>query len=210
MAAAFRALRPVYDRLGTRGSLALIALALVYLAVAQPWTEPWPAGAGPVGSTPSAQAPVGDSGARAGAAHGDQTDVDPAELSDVLTDQGRGVFRSPAGLRYTRGSVHGHRLAHLLSHARDDPARDGPHGVFDESDPAELVRLIDALYLQAQEGRATRSRRERERTVYTVDAGERIGYVGGETGARRGRPTARHVRMVVEGDRLITAYPVIP
>lgn len=134
--------------------------------------------------------------------------VDPRELSGVLTSEGRGVYRSPAGLRYTRGSRHGHRLAHVMAHTRDDPDRPGQHGVFDETDPAAVVLLLDDAYEQALTGNDVRTRQEEERTVYTVDLGRRVGYIGGQSGARRGRPAARSVQLVVQGDRLITAYPI--
>lgn len=131
-----------------------------------------------------------------------------AESEDVLTPLGRDAYRSPAGLRYTRGSVHGHRIDHLLAHTRDDPDRDGPHGVFDATDKNEVVLLVDEAYEQAKTGHRTKTREQGERTVYEVDLGRRVGYVGGRKGARDGLPSARRVRLVVEGDRLITAFPI--
>ena len=136
--------------------------------------------------------------------------VDPSDLPEVLAEAGRGAYRSTGGLRYTRGSQHGHRLAHVLAHTRDEPDRVGQHGVYDTDDPAEVVRLIDEAYTQALTGRDTRTERERERTVYTVDLGRRIGYIGGQSGNRRNRPRAEHLKLVVEGDRLITAFPYRP
>ena len=113
-------------------------------------------------------------------------------------------------MRYTRGSQHGHRLKHLMAHTRDEPARPGQHGVFDSTDPAEVVAIVDEAYLQAQAGRDTRTQREEERTVYDVNLRRRVGYIGGTSGNRKQRPAANHLRMVVEGDRLITAFPVRP
>jgi hypothetical protein len=48
------------------------------------------------------------------------------------------------------------------------------------------------------------------RTVYTVDMGRSVGFVGGQTGAALGNPTASHIRLVLEGTDVITAFPVIP
>ncbi len=132
------------------------------------------------------------------------------ELQEILRSDTRRVYTSPAGLRYTGGSLQGHRLKHLMTHARDQPDRAGQHGVFDTDDAAEIVSLVDEAYLQAQAGRDTRTQREEERTVYDVNMRRRIGYIGGQSGNRRNRPTAKHIRLVVEGDRLITAFPLRP
>ena len=134
----------------------------------------------------------------------------PDELLAILQSDSHQVYQSPAGLRYTRGSQQGHRLKHVMTHARDDPNRTGQHGVFDSNDPVEIVALIDEAYLKAQAGRDTRVQREEERTVYDVNLRRRVGYIGGTSGHRKRRPTAQHLRLVVEGDRLITAFPVLP
>ena len=202
----------------TRGKLSapmvigLVVLALLYAAVIQPAIEARFGVALPSIDAPADPTPKAKPSKPSGRPQGDNADtpIAPSDLPEVLTDVGRGAYRSPAGLRYTRGSVHGHRLAHLLSHARDDPDRPGQHGVFDEDDPAAVVSLVDEAYEQALAGENTRTRREDERTVYEVDLGRRVGYIGGESGNRRGRPRAEHVRLVVEGDRLITAFPFRP
>ncbi|MEM8945254.1 MAG: hypothetical protein AAGD11_08725 [Planctomycetota bacterium] len=135
---------------------------------------------------------------------------DRSELVAILAGSSNRTFTSPGGLRYTRGSVQGHRVKHLMAHTRDLPDRPGQHGVFDSDDPAKVVALVDEAYLQAQAGRDTRTQREAERTVYDVNMRRRIGYIGGQSGNRRNKPAAKHLRLVVEGDRLITAFPVIP
>jgi len=132
------------------------------------------------------------------------------DLSKILSANSREIYQSPAGLHYTRGSQHGHRLKHLMAHARDEPDRPGQHGVFDSADPETVVALVDEAYLQAQTGRDTRTQREAERTVYDVNLRRRIGYIGGTSGNRKSRPAAKHLRLVVEGDRVITAFPVRP
>ncbi len=131
-------------------------------------------------------------------------------LDLVLHKVGRDAYRSNAGLVFTRGSVHGHRLEHLLSHAKDEPNRPGQHGVFSETSLASLIELIDEVYLQALAGESTTKEREDRRVVYTVNLNRRVGYIGGESGRRRNHPSARHVRLILDGDRFITAYPVRP
>jgi len=136
--------------------------------------------------------------------------VATGEIAEIVNSNSRKVYTSPAGLRYTGGSQQGHRLRHLMAHAKDAPDRPGQHGVFDDIDPAAVVALVDEAYLQAQTGRDTRTQREEERTVYDVNMRRRIGYIGGSSGNRRNRPTAKYLRLVVEADRLITAFPVRP
>lgn len=116
-------------------------------------------------------------------------------------------FRSPAGLIYGPGSAEGHRLQHLQRHTADRPDRPGPHGVFDGGMP-QALRTIDEAYRLAISNTRTATRRDRGRTIHTVDLEKRVGYVGGRDGARRGKPAARSVRIVLEGNRVITAYPM--
>ena len=151
-----------------------------------------------------------------GQGSGGQVDIDQinsgqGELARLLKQVGRDRFESPAGIIYTPGSQQGHRLKHLMAHARDQPGRPGQHGVFDAKEAVAVVRLVDEAYEQALAGRRTkRSNESGGRTVYTVDLGRPIGTIGGQSGGRRGHPTARHVRLVLEGKRFITAFPVIP
>lgn len=132
-----------------------------------------------------------------------------AKPTTVLRQVGRDLV-SPAGLRYTRGSEHGHRIDHLMAHTRDEPEQPGSHGVFDSQDRDEVVLLVDEAYELALAKRHTQIEEEGGRTVYTVDLARIVGFVGGQSGNRRGRPKARHLRLVVEEDRLITAFPIIP
>lgn len=138
------------------------------------------------------------------------TDTDASELEAIVASDTRRAYTSPAGLRYTGGSLQGHRIRHVMAHAKDKPDRQGQHGVFDSDDVTEIVALVDEAYLQAQAGRDTRVQREEERTVYDVNLRRRVGYIGGTSGKRRKNPPAKHLRLVVEGDRLITAFPVTP
>ena len=131
------------------------------------------------------------------------------DIENILSSQSRATYQSPAGLRYTRSSQHGHRLKHLLAHATDQPDRPGQHGVFDSDDAVEVVGLVDEAFRQALAVIATRVDFEAEQTVYTVNCGSRIGYLGGESGKRRGHPAASYLRLVIEENRLITAFPCV-
>ncbi len=132
------------------------------------------------------------------------------ELADFLEPLGRDSYVSPAGLRYTRGSEHGHRIAHIMAHTQDEPNQQGQHGVFDAKKPLEVFQLIDNAYQLALLGDRTDTNYEDERTIYTVNLGKRIGYIGGTSGKRRNHPSAKYLRLVVERDRLITAFPYRP
>ncbi len=131
-----------------------------------------------------------------------------ADLAKLLTKVGRDEFVSPAGLHYSRGSQHGHRLRHLEAHTRDEPHRVGSHGVYNTTDIAKVIQLIDEASRQARRGERTRKEYEEGREVYLVNLGRPIGYVGGESGARQGNPPAKKLRLVLEGDQVITAFPV--
>ncbi|TVP95984.1 MAG: hypothetical protein EA381_17875 [Planctomycetaceae bacterium] len=157
----------------------------------------------PSRTTPSGAAPSSPEPAIASPATSNAT----APLYGLLTEEGNERYRSPAGLLYTRGSQEGHRLKHLERHVADDPDRPGPHGVFDGGMPGALV-TVDAAYRQALAGSKTTRKDEDRRTVYTIDLGKRVGYVGGSEGQRRRNPIAKRVRLVLEQDRVITAYPL--
>jgi len=124
----------------------------------------------------------------------------------LLREIGRERFMSPAGLIYTPGSREGHRLKHLERHTVDDPDRPGPHGVFDGG-MEKALQTIDNAYERAKKNQRTTKKEDRGRTVYTVDMGGRVGYVGGRDGNRRRKPAARRVQLVLEDNRMITAYP---
>ena len=199
-------LKLAQKKLGTAGLLGLVVAAGLYVVVIQPWV------ATRFGLTLPTLVDVSDAPAPQksppAAAEKPQLEVNGGDLPGVLTEVGRDAYRSTAGLRYTRGSQHGTRLAHLLAHTRDEPDRVGQHGVFDSDDPATVVHLVDEAYEKALTGKDTKRELEGDQTVYTIDMGRRVGYVGGQSGNRRGRPAARYLRLVVQGDRLITAFPL--
>lgn len=125
----------------------------------------------------------------------------------LLRDVGNQRYVSPAGLMYTRGSAEGHRLEHLRRHTEDQPNRPGKHGVFDGGMEGAL-KAIDKAYENAKAGKRTSKQTDRNRTIYTVDMSKRVGYVGGRDGNRRGKPMARRIKLVLEGNRVITAFPL--
>ena len=140
-------------------------------------------------------------------AHATKPDAAEELLYGLLKDTGREVYVSPAGLRYTRGSEEGHRLKHLEKHLKDIPDRPGKHGVFD-GDLAQALRWIDDAYTRGQQGaKGVRKRDEDGRTVYEVPFTKAIGFIGGRDGKRDNHPEAKRLRLVVDGDQVITAFP---
>ena len=73
---------------------------------------------------------------------------------------------------------------------------------------AGALTTIDLAYERAKTGQRTTTEVDRDRIIYTVDLGKRVGYVGGSEGQRRGHPMARRVRLVLEGNHVVTAFPM--
>lgn len=134
-----------------------------------------------------------------------QTKDTPAlgELREIRNN----VFESTAGLRYVPGSADGHRLRHVMQHAKDDLSKP-KHGVF-EGDRNQILAVIDEAYEKTKTGgKDVRKSEEGARTVYIVNLGRKIGYVGGSSGERSGNPDCRYVQLVLEDENVvITAYP---
>jgi hypothetical protein len=126
-----------------------------------------------------------------------------------LTDLGRGRMRSTAGLIYVQERSE-HRVDHVLRHGKDDPSRP-VHGVFN-GDREVILAVIDEAWQFAQQGKPPKVQVEEEgnRSVYIIDLGRKIGFMGGQAGKRRNFPPCKHLQLVVEGDEVITAYPTIP
>lgn len=130
------------------------------------------------------------------------------QLLGQLKKRANDEMVSTAGLRYTRGSEEGHRLKHVQRHDNDIPNREGSHGVF-SGDEAKMLAVIDEAYLLVKKkDQAASIRRDRNRSICTVDLHRDIGFIGGATGKRKGNPKVQRVRLILEDDRLITAYPV--
>ena len=136
------------------------------------------------------------------------TKSDENLLYGLLKEVGREEYVSPAGLRYTRGSEEGHRLKHIERHLADIPDRPGRHGVF-EGDMAGFLRLLDEAYTRAEKGEKGTSKTEDEDGMmkYEVTFPKPIGFIGGRDGARQKNPDAKRLRMILAGDRVITAFP---
>jgi hypothetical protein len=126
---------------------------------------------------------------------------------NYLTEIGNDRYRSPKGLVYGRGSEEGHRLKHLERHLSDQPNRPGPHGVFD-GDLPQVLRWIDEAYEKATQGdRMAKQKREADATIYEYTFGKPIGYIGGSVGKQRKNPSTNRLRLVVNGQNVITAFP---
>ncbi len=122
---------------------------------------------------------------------------------------GKNIFRSTAGLVYRPGSRDGHRLKHILKHAKDDLQKP-VHGVF-EGDRDTILRWIDVAWIRVGKGgKLVRERRQNDRTAWTVNMQEKIGYTGGQKGQSKRKPDCRYLRLVIEddGETVVTAYPV--
>ena len=117
------------------------------------------------------------------------------------------VFESTAGLLYVPGGAEGHRLKHVMQHAKDNPSKP-VHGVFD-GDRDEILAVIDEAFMKTKKGGSdVRSEKQNGRRVYTVNLRRRIGQVGGSEGERQGHPDCRFVRIVLENENeVISAYP---
>lgn len=125
----------------------------------------------------------------------------------LLRQTGPNEYVSPGGLCYTPGSLEGHRLKHIQRHLVDDPSRPGKHGVFD-GDMPQVLRWLDETYaLGRRGGRGVAMQREDGRTVYEVRFPKPVGYIGGRDGGRQHHPEARQIRLVLDGDKVITAFP---
>ncbi len=114
---------------------------------------------------------------------------------------------SPAGLVYTSGRS-GHRSKHVMRHASDEPDRPGPQGVF-EAQGNNVFPLIDEAYewIQSDSNRVKTIPEENGKTEHVIDMNRRIGYLGGETGARKNHPPLERLNLVLGDNRVITAYP---
>lgn len=139
--------------------------------------------------------------------HDEVADADDGLLYGRLREISPDRFMSISGLLYTPGSAEGHRLEHLRRHTVDQPGRAGSHGVFD-GDMDGAIETIDLAYERAKKGQRTTQTTDQGRTIYTIDMGQRIGFIGGRNGKQKRNPMARRVRLIVEGNRVITAYPL--
>lgn len=124
----------------------------------------------------------------------------------VLKDIGRGAFESTAGLIY-RSERSENRVDHVMQHSHDIPSKP-VHGVFDGK-REEILALIDEAYMIAQKRGPPQvvTEDQGDRETITVNLNRKIGYTGGESGARRGHPPLKKIKLVLEDRDVITAYP---
>ncbi len=125
----------------------------------------------------------------------------------VLREIENNVFESTAGLHYVPGGAEGHRLKHVMEHAKDVPQKE-VHGVFD-GNRDEILAVIDEAYMKAKKGGSdVRSEKQNNRRVYTINLRRRIGQVGGRQGERQGNPDCRYIRIVLENEtEVVSAFP---
>jgi len=131
--------------------------------------------------------------------------------SSYLSEGKKGKMLSPAGLVYNSGRGE-HRTEHVLRHAHDMPSRPGNHGVFDANGD-DVFRLLDEAYKMIQSNSRQVSKDkprpgEEYKTAYVIDMNRRIGYRGGKSGNRAGKPKLSKIKLVLaNGNQVITAYP---
>lgn len=126
---------------------------------------------------------------------------------DFLREVRSQEFVSPAGLRYTRGSEEGHRLYHLARHLEDQPDRPGKHGVF-TADMRQVLLWLDEAYTRSKaKARGTSVRQEDNRTIIETSFDRHLGYIGGREGGRINNPKTKRLRLILDNDRVITAFP---
>jgi RHS repeat-associated protein len=124
----------------------------------------------------------------------------PQQLG-TLRSIGQSLWESTAGLRYgvdPDPSI-GNRVQHVLQHAADIPNRPGLHGVFNAGRSGTLAVIDEAWTLAQRGGAGVTTIQQGARTVYVVDMGRQIGYVGGQVGAATGNPVTNFVQLVIEG-----------
>ena len=125
---------------------------------------------------------------------------------EFLEPLGNNRFRSPAGLIYGMGSGGEHRIDHVMRHARDDPGRPA-HGVF-EGDRDSILQLLDEAYeMVKSRSKYVKSEPSRGNTAYTISMGREVGYDGGQKGKRNNHRSLKSIRLVLDENRVITAYP---
>ena len=128
------------------------------------------------------------------------------QSGDFLREVGKNRLESPAGLLYTMGPRGEHRVDHVLRHGRDMPERP-VHSVFD-GDRNDILRVIDEAYsLVKSNSPRARSSNSRGNDEHTVRMQRKVGYEGGQKGKRKGYPALENVKLILDGNRVITAYP---
>lgn len=128
------------------------------------------------------------------------------QSGDFLRSVGSNKFESPAGLLYTMGPRGEHRVDHVLRHGRDMPERP-VHSVFDGGRNDILAVIDEAYSLVKSNSPRVRSSNSRGNDEHTVRMQRKVGYEGGQKGKRKGYPSLDNVKLILDGKRVITAYP---
>jgi hypothetical protein len=128
------------------------------------------------------------------------------QSGDFLRSVGKNRFESPAGLVYTMGPRGEHRVDHVLRHGRDMPERP-VHSVFDGGRNDILAVIDEAYSLVKSNSPRARSSNSRGNDEHTVRMQRKVGYEGGQKGKRKGYPALENVKLILDGNRVITAYP---
>ena len=126
-----------------------------------------------------------------------------------MKEVGRNRFESPAGLLYTMGGGGEHRIDHVMRHATDMPSRPS-HGVFiGDGDRDTVLQLVDDAYELAK-AKSPKAKHEESRgnDLWNVSMGRKVGFDGGQKGKRNGNKSLNSIRMILDGNRVITAFPV--
>ena len=105
-------------------------------------------------------------------------------------DKGAGTWKTPAGLVYGEDRHYGNRIQHVLAHGEPNPKKD-VHSVFNV-EKHEILGLIDEAW-SVKKGNGVQ---QGNRTKHVVDMGRVVGTNG-----------QRNIRIVVEGNKVITAFP---
>ncbi|MDA7858706.1 hypothetical protein N9B05_02710 [Mariniblastus sp.] len=177
----------------------IVGAVIIVLIIAYQWYAE---------STPPRDAAVTSQPGISSATTSKTPDNGTATLTGSYLRDGRGEnLLSPAGLVYSSGRS-GHRSKHVMRHASDEPDRPGPHGVFDAQGD-DVFRLIDEAYELIQSGskRVQTIPEENGKVEYVINMNRRIGYLGGESGARKNHPPLEKLNLVLGDNRVITAYP---
>ena len=129
-----------------------------------------------------------------------------SQSGDFLRSVGKNRLESPEGLLYTMGPRGEHRVDHVLRHGRDMPNRP-VHSVF-EGGRNDILAVIDEAYsLVKSNSPRVRSSESRGNDAHVIRMQRKIGYEGGQKGKRNGYPSLENVKLILDGNRVITAYP---
>jgi hypothetical protein len=138
--------------------------------------------------------------------NGSKTGQSPTSARTYLKDIGGNRYTSPAGLLFTPSRAE-HRIDHVLKHCKDDTSKPA-HGIF-IGDEVEVFKTIDEAYEQVKaKSRRVESQKDRGKDTYTVSMNRKVGYDGGAKGKRNGGRDLTRIKLVlVDGNRVITAFP---